>query len=199
MSAAEAVEKVRAGDAGTDMFVTMDVVEGEVRLVEHAAAEDVGTVAAALSPTSIAFVYGAVVLDETKGSLEVASESLGRRKLVLVTWIGSKVPPTLLTKSSPMELRTLLREKLPDMVVHVEITANAKSEASQEEILKRVKVASGAFYDSGAMGADQTVESCASAVGSATISDPTSKAKPPSSARGGGRRLVKKAAPADAE
>ena len=64
-------------------------------------------------------------------------------------------------------------------------------EAEQSVIVQRVKSASGAFYDSGAQGADQTVEACAASVSSVTVADPSSKPKPASS-RGGGRRLVKK-------
>lgn len=185
----EAVNKIRAGDAGV---ATLKLNEAdEIELVDFTeAGETVGAVASALGADQLCFVYGAVLLDETKGGLDVASDSLARRKLVLVTSVGSDLPPR--DRGAVSEKRLKLRAKLPDLVAHVEIQVNTASEAEHAQIVEKVKTSSGAFYDSGAGGADQTVEACASAVGSATIADPANKAKPPSSARGGGRRLVKR-------
>jgi hypothetical protein len=194
--ASDAVARIRSGDPGV---ATMRFIEDEVELLAYAEDGEVGAVASALPATLVGFVYGAVLLDESKGGLDVAAESLARRKLVLITWVGGEVPPTERGKVS--ELRQKLRDKLPGLQAHVEIQCNSEMEAEHASIVQRVKTASGAFYDSGAGGADQTVEACAEAIGSASVADPTSKPKPPGSARGGGRRLVKRnpAGAADAE
>ena len=82
------------------------------------------------------------------------------------------------------EMRQTLRAALPTMLVHVELQANSSAEAEQDAIVERVKLSSGAFYDSGAAGTDQTV--MAESDGAATT-DLSARPKPR-----GGRKLVKK-------
>ena len=107
----EAVNKIRAGDAGV---ATLKLNEAdEIELVDFTeAGETVGAVASALGADQLCFVYGAVLLDETKGGLDVASDSLARRKLVLVTSVGSDLPPR--DRGAVSEKRLKLRAKLPD-------------------------------------------------------------------------------------
>ena len=81
-------------------------------------------------------------------------------------------------------LESLRAEALPGLTVHVEVQATNAAEAEQATILQKVKTSSGAFYDNGAEGADQTVESV-----KAETAAPTAKAAPK-----GGRKLVKRAA-----
>ena len=105
---------------------------------------------------------------------------------------GQDVAPTDRGKVS--EMRASLRERVPALTAHVELQASSAAEAEHASIVERVKTASGAFYDSGAQGADQTVESCAAAMSGTSVSvaaDPADKPKGPGGARGG-RRLVKR-------
>ena len=183
-AAAAAVERVRKAAARVAVLDVDDA--GEVHVRSSSATEEVGGVASALGSGEVAFVYGAIELEEAKGGLEVAS--LGRRKLVLLTWIGEAVPAR--ERGRAAERRAAVRA-LPNLLVHVELQANTPAEAEQASIIERVKVASGAFYDSGGAGTDQTVESTrasgADASGRASATDAASKPKPK-----GGRRLVKK-------
>jgi hypothetical protein len=187
-AAAAAVERVRGGEQ-TNVALAVDG-----RLMPTDVAATVGAAASELSSSVVAFVYGCVVLDEAKGGLDVNRvtgqevKELGRKKLVLLTWIGADVPAR--DRGRVAEQRSALRASLPSMQVHVEHTANSQAEAEHSAIVERVKVASGAFYDSGAKGADQTTEATASQ-GGAQPTDVSSRPKPR-----GGRKLVKKSAAA---
>ena len=134
---------------------------------------------------NVRFVYGRVVLDETKGGLDhVAAAGLGRRKLVLLTWVGEDTPPR--ERGAVSALRAALKNKIPELVVHCELSATTAADAEQAGIVEKVKTASGAFYDSGACGADQTTEATSEGAGSTEV---TAKARPK-----GGRKLVRKSA-----
>ena len=177
--ASAAVEQILANDAECATIVLAMTSDGDVQ-VERKSTDSVGDVAQTLLPDTIAFVYGRVMLDEQKGGLEV--ESVGRRKLVLLTWLGAEVSAAQRGKAG--EMRVALNKALPGLTVHVEVQATNAAEAEQATILQKVKTSSGAFYDNGAEGADQTVESV-----KAETAAPTAKAAPK-----GGRKLVKRAA-----
>lgn len=94
-TATEAVELIRDGSAS---IVTLSLAGADGVNLDAFAPGAVGTIAAELPSSAIAFVYGAVLLDESKGGLDVASESLARRKLVLLTWVGAHAVDQLRTR-----------------------------------------------------------------------------------------------------
>jgi hypothetical protein len=139
-TAAEAVDAIRGGDA---RIATLTIADNDATLLAFSEG-NVGSVASALGPDVLAFVFGAVLLDETKGGLELASESLARRKLVLLTWMGEAVLPK--ERGRVSELKSILRDKLPTLTAHVELQANAAAEAEFATILQKVKTASGGAH-----------------------------------------------------
>ena len=185
VTAAGVAEKIREGDASTSFAVfALEDEAAAVTLLEHGAG-DIGSVAPRLPQGNVRFVYGRVVLDESKGGLDhVAAAGLGRRKLVLLTWVGEDTPPR--ERGAVSALRAALKNKIPELVVHCELSATTAADAEQAGIVEKVKTASGAFYDSGACGADQTTEATSEGAGSTEV---TAKARPK-----GGRKLVRKSA-----
>ena len=175
---ADAVERVRSGDSSCATVVLV-LKNGDVQ-VEQSSTESVGDVASALPADMVAFVYGRVMLDEAKGTQFQALESVGRKKMVLLTWVGEGVPAA--ERGRLAEMKAELTKALPGLHWNVEIQANTAAEAAQDVILAKVKTSSGAFYDNGAEGADQTVETV-----KAETAAPTAKAAPK-----GGRKLVKR-------
>ena len=83
LDAASVVEIVREGAEADASVVILGVEGGSVEVLGFAdAGSAFGDVASALDPSIIAFVYGRV-------SFEGGGEA-GRRKLVLLTWVGSE-------------------------------------------------------------------------------------------------------------
>ena len=64
-------------------------------------------------------------------------EQLGRKKLVLLTWVGADVPAR--DRGRVAEQRSALRASLPSMHVHLELQANTAAEAEHAAIVERVK------------------------------------------------------------
>ena len=138
VTAAGVAEQIRQGDASTSFAVfALEDEAAAVTLVEHGAG-DIGSVAPRLPQGNVRFVYGRVVLDETKGGLDhVAAAGLGRRKLVLLTWVGEDTPPR--ERGAVSALRAALKNKIPELVVHCELSATTAADAEQAGIVEKVK------------------------------------------------------------
>ena len=141
---------------------------------------------------NVRFVYGRVVLDETKGGLDhVAAAGLGRRKLVLLTWVGEDTPPR--ERGAVSALRAALKNKIPELVVHCELSATTAADAEQAGIVEKVKTAVGRASTTRARAAPtrrrrRRATGAGSTEGPHSSSD-TAKARPK-----GGRKLVRKSA-----
>jgi hypothetical protein len=121
----EAIEAIR--NAGQGVVVLGLAPDDSVAVLAESLESTLWAAAAeALSDDMLAWVYGMVGIGDSE-----------MKKLVLLTWVGCVLPPR--DRGRVSELQGLIRAELPRLVVHLEVFAFSAAEASEAEILDRLK------------------------------------------------------------
>eukprot|EP00297_Palpitomonas_bilix_P018392 CAMPEP_0113879378 /NCGR_PEP_ID=MMETSP0780_2-20120614/7209_1 /TAXON_ID=652834 /ORGANISM="Palpitomonas bilix" /LENGTH=190 /DNA_ID=CAMNT_0000865961 /DNA_START=96 /DNA_END=669 /DNA_ORIENTATION=- /assembly_acc=CAM_ASM_000599 len=129
----------------------------------------------------VLFAFVRYFLKEEKGSID--AEAVGRVKMIFITYVA---PHTQAGEKAAVANKKAIAQNWVKNF-HVEFYATSLDDISDEVVFDRVKNATGAFYDHGGKGADQTTE------GVATHKESFSKPKGPGGRGRGARRVSRKA------